>query len=168
MTSEEVKELIHAIESSSFKYFELSQGDFSIKMSKREIDTAYVSSVDTMVQTNSKVYSMGDSDQVQSTPLPESSRDNRVEDAGKDEDEADLHVVHAPIVGTSYLSSSPETPAFVKPGDRITTGQTLFIIEAMKVMNEIKSDVDGIVKEILVEDGQAVEFNQALIKIDTE
>lgn len=168
MTSEEVKELIDAIESSSFKYFELSQGDFSIKMSKRDVDTAYVSPVDTTVQTNAKAYSMGDSDQVQSTHVSESSRDNHVEEAGNDEDDAALHIVHAPIVGTSYLSSSPETPAFVKPGDRVTTGQTLFIIEAMKVMNEIKSDVDGIVKEILVEDGQAVEFNQALIKIDTE
>ncbi len=168
MTSEEVKELIHAIESSSFKYFELSQGDFSIKMSKREIDTAYVSSLDSSAQTTAQPYVKDDSDQVKSNRAPEYSSVNHAEDAGKDEDDADLHVVHAPIVGTSYLSSSPETPAFVKPGDRITTGQTLFIIEAMKVMNEIKSDVDGIVKEILVEDGQAVEFNQALIKIDTE
>ena len=73
------------------------------------------------------------------------------------------HTIHSPIVGTFYGSASPETPAFIQVGDRISTGQTICIIEAMKIMNEIESDVDGIVTEILVENASPVEFNQPLV-----
>lgn len=73
------------------------------------------------------------------------------------------HTIHAPIVGTFYGATSPESPAFIQVGDRISTGQTICIIEAMKIMNEIESDVDGIVTEILVENASPVEFNQPLV-----
>ena len=73
------------------------------------------------------------------------------------------HTIHSPIVGTFYGSASPETPAFIQVGDRISSGQTICIIEAMKIMNEIESDVDGIVTEILVENASPVEFNQPLV-----
>ena len=73
------------------------------------------------------------------------------------------HTIHSPIVGTFYGATSPESPAFIQVGDRISTGQTICIIEAMKIMNEIESDVDGIVTEILVENASPVEFNQPLV-----
>lgn len=74
--------------------------------------------------------------------------------------------VRAPMVGTIYLSPSPGSPAFVKAGDTVQKGQTLCIIEAMKVMNQIKAPKDGVVKEILVHDAQPVEFDQVLLIID--
>ena len=76
-----------------------------------------------------------------------------------------LHEVLSPMVGTFYSSPSPEADPFVSEGDRIESGQTVCIIEAMKIMNEIPADVQGEVVEILVGDGQPVEYNQALFKI---
>ena len=76
-----------------------------------------------------------------------------------------LHEVLSPMVGTFYRSPSPEADPFVNESDRIESGQTLCIIEAMKIMNEIPADVQGEVVEILVVDGQPVEYNQALFKI---
>jgi acetyl-CoA carboxylase biotin carboxyl carrier protein len=69
------------------------------------------------------------------------------------------------MVGTFYRSANPEAPEFVKIGDTVKIGQTLCIIEAMKLLNEIESDKDGIVKEILVNNGQGVEFDQPLFVI---
>lgn len=76
-----------------------------------------------------------------------------------------LHEVLSPMVGTFYQAPSPEADPFVREGDRIESGQTLCIIEAMKILNEIPADVPGEVVEILVDDGQPVEYNQALLKI---
>ena len=69
------------------------------------------------------------------------------------------------MVGTFYRSPSPEADPFVNEGDGIESGQTVCIIEAMKIMNEIPADVQGEVVEVLVDDGQPVEYNQALFKI---
>ena len=75
------------------------------------------------------------------------------------------HIVKSPMVGTFYRSSSPGSPAFVEVGSSIKEGETLCIIEAMKLLNEIDSDFSGIVTKILVENGQPVEFGQPLFVI---
>ncbi|MEO7494945.1 MAG: acetyl-CoA carboxylase biotin carboxyl carrier protein [Massilia sp.] len=75
------------------------------------------------------------------------------------------HVVKSPMVGTFYRSSAPGTPAFVEVGSQIKEGDTVCIIEAMKLLNEIDSDVSGVVTKILVENGQPVEFGQPLFII---
>ncbi len=75
------------------------------------------------------------------------------------------HVVASPMVGTFYRAPSPGADPFVQVGDAVKEGQTLCIIEAMKLLNEIESDKAGVVKEILVENGQAVEFGQPLFVI---
>lgn len=75
------------------------------------------------------------------------------------------NVVKAPLVGTYYNASSPETPPFVEVGDTVKKGQTLGIIEAMKLMNEIESEFDGVVEAILVENEQMVEYGQPLFVI---
>ena len=79
--------------------------------------------------------------------------------------EPEGHVVKSPMVGTFYRAASPGTKAFVEAGDIVEVGDTLCIIEAMKLMNEIESDKAGVVKEVLVENGQAVEFGQPLVVI---
>ena len=85
--------------------------------------------------------------------------------AATPEDEG--HVVKSPMVGTFYRSPSPGAPAFVEIGQSISEGQTLCIIEAMKLLNEIESDVSGTVKRILVENGQPIEYGQPLFVIAT-
>ena len=74
--------------------------------------------------------------------------------------------IQAPIVGTFYRAASQETKPYIEAGDRISVGQVICIIEAMKIMNEIESDVGGTVIEILVENGTPVEFNQPLVVVD--
>jgi len=72
----------------------------------------------------------------------------------------------SPMPGTFYTSSSPETPSYVKVGDKVSKGDTLCIIEAMKIMNEIEAEKDGVIISLLVENGQAVEYNQPIFEID--
>ena len=74
-------------------------------------------------------------------------------------------VVKSPLVGVAYLSPSPDKPAFVAVGDTVKKGQTLMIIEAMKVMNEVPADRDGVVTEILVANQDVVEYGQGLVRI---
>ncbi|MED5373087.1 MAG: acetyl-CoA carboxylase biotin carboxyl carrier protein [Myxococcota bacterium] len=74
--------------------------------------------------------------------------------------------VESPMVGTFYRSPSPDSPAFANVGDKVTKGQPLCIVEAMKLMNEIEAEVSGTVKAILVENAQPVQFGQALFIID--
>jgi acetyl-CoA carboxylase biotin carboxyl carrier protein len=74
-------------------------------------------------------------------------------------------VIRAPLVGTFYRAPSPDAPAYAKVGDRVRKGQVVCIVEAMKLMNQVESDVDGVVAEILVENGQAVQFGQELFRL---
>ena len=76
------------------------------------------------------------------------------------------HVLTSPMVGTFYRSSSPGAAAFVDVGDTVKVGQTLCIIEAMKILNEIECDKDGVIKSVRAENGQAVEYGQALFVIE--
>jgi acetyl-CoA carboxylase biotin carboxyl carrier protein len=81
------------------------------------------------------------------------------------EDETGIHYITSPIVGTFYRSSNPTAAPFVQPGDRVRPGQTLCIVEAMKLMNEIECDVAGEVVKVLVENGQPVEYGERLFAI---
>ncbi len=83
----------------------------------------------------------------------------------KKEDKQNIHVVKSPLVGTFYRAPSPNAEPFVKEGDFVKKGQVLCIVEAMKIMNEIESDVEGIVERILVENGKPVEYGQELFWI---
>jgi acetyl-CoA carboxylase biotin carboxyl carrier protein len=81
------------------------------------------------------------------------------------EAKGNAHLVASPIVGIFYRAPSPNAPSFVEVGDAVKKKQTLCIVEAMKLMNEIESDVDGVVKEIFVENGKSVEYGQKLFSI---
>jgi acetyl-CoA carboxylase biotin carboxyl carrier protein len=89
----------------------------------------------------------------------------KVEVEKKDESKK-YHVIKSPLVGTFYRAPSPGAPPFVEEGDIVSKGQVLCIIEALKVMNEIESDVDGKVVKILVENGEPVEYGQELFYIE--
>jgi acetyl-CoA carboxylase biotin carboxyl carrier protein len=79
--------------------------------------------------------------------------------------EEDLHIVPSPMVGTFYRAPSPDAEAFVSEGESIAVGRTLCVIEAMKIMNEIEADIAGVVVEVLVANGDPVEYNQPLLKL---
>ena len=79
--------------------------------------------------------------------------------------DAGLHVITSPIVGTFYRSPNPEAPPFVNVGDRVSKGQVLCIIEAMKLMNEIECDVDGVLAQIYPQNGQPVEYGEKLFAV---
>lgn len=76
------------------------------------------------------------------------------------------HTITSPLIGTFYSSPSPDAPSFVNVGDRVKKGQVIGIIEAMKLMNELESDFDGVIKEILVKDETVVEFGQPLFILE--
>jgi len=85
--------------------------------------------------------------------------------AEEDAAEVGQHIITSPIVGTFYRSANPESEAFVNVGDRVSKGQVLCIIEAMKLMNEIESDVDGVVTRIYPQNGQPIEYGEKLFAV---
>lgn len=137
MNFNEVKELVSMIDSSSLKSFELTLDNCNIKMNK----------TGNAFSNNS----------VQSEEAPAAP-------ATKTEDLSG-NIVKAPLVGTFYISSGPGKEAFAPVGKKVKKGDVLCIIEAMKIMNEVVSDFDGEVKEILAENEQLVEYGQPLFRI---
>jgi len=98
-----------------------------------------------------------------SPPLPAAEE---MPSKATDEDaRADLHAIKAPMVGTFFRAASPEESPFINAGDQVEPGQTIGIIEAMKIMNEIEADIKGEVVEILVDNAEPVEYNQLLLYI---
>ena len=98
------------------------------------------------------------------SPIPAPQKEH--EEAPSAED--NFYTIRAPMVGTFYRAPAPEAEPFVKEGDRVKVGQTVCIIEAMKIMNEIESDVDGTIVKVLAENAQPVEYGQELflVKLD--
>jgi acetyl-CoA carboxylase biotin carboxyl carrier protein len=95
------------------------------------------------------------------TPAEKAATAKAAEDAA----EVGLHIITSPIVGTFYRSANPESEPFVNVGDRIAKGQVLCIIEAMKLMNEIEADVDGVVTRIYPQNGQPIEYGEKLFAV---
>ena len=97
---------------------------------------------------------------------PAAVADSREPDPGaRASDDESLRSIVSPMVGTFYAAPSPEAPPFIQVGERVSKGQVVCIIEAMKLMNEIESEYDGVVAERVAENAQGVEFGQALFKI---
>lgn len=118
-----------------------------------------VDGVSVRVERNSKVIA------TQVNGIADSFAQNHSEPKKEAKSTLEDKVIKSPIVGTFYLTPGPNEKPFVKVGDSVTKGQSVCVIEAMKIMNEIESDFDGIVKEILVSSGTLVEYDQPLIVI---
>ncbi|HEY4647514.1 MAG TPA: acetyl-CoA carboxylase biotin carboxyl carrier protein [Gemmatimonadales bacterium] len=101
-------------------------------------------------------------------PVAASAAEAEHRDAGTRPAAAATHLkeIRSPMVGTFYKAPEPGAEAYVRVGSRVTPGQTVCIIEAMKIMNEIEAEIAGVVREISVEDGQPVEFGQVLFRVD--
>src|SRR5579859_5732713 len=153
MNQKELKELIEFLIEKDVAEFELERGDVKVCIKRGAI----VAVAPPMVQSVPMV-AAAPASQAESTAAAQAPRS-----AGPSEE--GLHMVKSPIVGTFYESPSPGSPPFVKSGNVIEAGQVLCIIEAMKLMNEIEADVSGEVVKRLVNNGQPVEYGQALFSI---
>jgi acetyl-CoA carboxylase biotin carboxyl carrier protein len=162
MNQKELKELIDLVIDKGITEFELERGDVKVRI-KRGGDIV-ASLPDTRYYAvhgaPPAVPELGVVPVVPPPPPPGTPV------AAKEPEPAEnLHIVRSPIVGTFYESPSPGSPPFVKPGDMVSLGQVLCIVEAMKLMNEIESDVAGEVVKKLVTNGQPIEYGQELFAI---
>jgi acetyl-CoA carboxylase biotin carboxyl carrier protein len=101
----------------------------------------------------------------QAAPPPEAEKSPEPLEAPQKKKEDNLHYISSPMIGTFYRAPDPSAPPFVEVGDEVKKNQILCIIEAMKLMNEIESDTDGILKEIFVKNGNPIEYGQKLFSI---
>lgn len=151
-----VKKLLDLISDSDVDEVSIEEGDFKLKVKKTSDAPAQP------VQ-----YQMAQPQQPQPAPQPAAPSGAPGDDQESSKQaEPGGDVVKSPIVGTFYESPSPEDPPFVKVGDKIEKGQTLCIIEAMKIMNEIEAEYSGTVEKILVDNASPVEFDQPLFIIN--
>ncbi len=160
-----IKELIETVNSSDIAYFEYETNDGHIKMDKsltRNLTEAPLNSKEIIIKDEDKK-------EIKASTSNKDTNISQVQSVNKEEikpsEDENLYVVKAPMVGTFYSSPSPDKEAFVKLGDKVNTSSILCIIEAMKLMNEIECEVNGTIKEILVKDGEMVEYGQPLFKI---
>jgi len=156
MNIKEVKDLIHEVLQSDISEFELENTGTRIRL-KRGFGKDAAISFSNMPQSSPGIPAVAPSNAFKPAPIQAES----VEDAG----DAELHIITSPIVGTVYCSATPGSAAFVKPGDHVKEGTVLCIVEAMKLMNEIPSDVAGEIVRIFIENGTPVEFGQKLFSI---
>ncbi|MDE2260658.1 MAG: acetyl-CoA carboxylase biotin carboxyl carrier protein [Betaproteobacteria bacterium] len=154
MDLRKLKKLIELVEESGIAELEITEGEEKVRIAKVAPNSQAVMTSHPMAFHYPA--------QTPTTPAPHSSP---ISAAAATVPEDDGHVVKSPMVGTFYRSPSPGAPVFVEVGQSISEGQTLCIIEAMKLLNEIESDVSGTVKRILVENGQPIEYGQPLFVI---
>jgi acetyl-CoA carboxylase biotin carboxyl carrier protein len=163
MNQKEIKELIEFLIDKDIAEFELERGDVKLRVKRGGANAA-----PTHVVAMATPVPLAASAPVAAAPAAPSAVSAPPAAAPTAEDElAGAHIVKSPIVGTFYESPSPGAPPFVKPGDSVTTGQVLCIVEAMKLMNEIESDNSGTILKCFCVNGQPVEYGQSLFAIRT-
>ena len=152
---QQIEELLRFMGEHNLEEFEYSRGDLRIRLRKPSAGVAY-----------GVPRALAAPEIIMASPLaPAEAATPAAQAAPEGRSSEDLHLVKSPIVGTFYGSPSPGAEAFVKVGAFVEAGQTLCIVEAMKLMNEIESDESGEVVRIFVENGQPVEYGQPLFGI---
>ena len=155
MDIRKVKKLIELLDESGIAEIEITEGEESVRISRYPPGTMAAPAVAAPLIAAAAPAATA-------APAPKAAPD--ATPAADPEDDGFL--VIAPMVGTFYASSSPGAAAYVQVGDRINEGDTLCIIEAMKMMNQIEADTSGVIKSIRVQDGEPVEYGQTLFVID--
>ena len=146
MDIRKVKKLIELLEESGLSEIEITEGEDTVRITKKTPKDP----------KKTEVYSASETVPRQPDTALEPTKNNH---------QNNFHKILAPMIGTFFLTPEPGAEAFVKVGDEVSQGDTLCIIEAMKMMNQIESDIDGIVERILVQSGDPVEYDQALFLI---
>ena len=154
MDIRKIKKLIELVEESGISELEFSEGEESVRISR----AAPAASFPVMQQAYAAP--------VQQPALSAAVAPAAAEAAPAAAAEISGHIVRSPMVGTFYRTPSPDAKAFIEVGQKVNVGDTLCIVEAMKMMNQIEADKSGTVKAILVESGQPVEFDEPLVVIE--
>jgi len=154
MDIRKVKKLIELLDESGIAEIEITEGEESVRISRYAQGAAPVIAPAPAVIAQAPAGSPAPS----TVPHPAAAAPSEPEEEG--------FAVTAPMVGTYYSAASPGSAAFVQVGDRVSAGDTLCIIEAMKMMNQIEADVSGVIKSIRVQNGDPVEYGQILFVID--
>ena len=154
MDIRKIKKLIELVEESGISELEISEGEESVRISR----AAPAASFPVMQQAYAAP--------VQQPALSAAVAPAAAETAPAAAAEISGHIVRSPMVGTFYRTPSPDAKAFIEVGHKVNVGDTLCIVEAMKMMNQIEADKSGTVKAILVESGQPVEFDEPLVVIE--
>ena len=158
MTFKEIQELIKLVGKSNLSEFKFKKKDVEISM---RTDKYQSSGKATMVQQAVPMMAPTPA----ASPAPSAAAAPKTEEKGS-EDLSGLLEIKSPIVGTFYRSSSPDKDAFVKVGDSVDVGTVVCIVEAMKLFNEIESEVSGKIVKSLIEDSSPVEYDQVLFLVD--
>lgn len=167
MTIDEIVTLIQAVSDHGLTSFEYEEGDAKLILKKKKKKNAVPAQMTPVVFSQPAQPMMNSMTMPMAAPVEMTAQPVGVE-AEKKEEAVDIgsdNVVVSPLVGTFYQASSPEAEPFVKVGDPVKKGQVLGIIEAMKLMNEIESEFDGVVEAVLVNDEDVVEYGQPLFRI---
>ena len=155
MDLRKLKSLIDLVQQSGIAELEITEGEEKVRICRTGPASPHVAPAQVYtVAPGAPAPAPAPAGAVPAAPAPAAEREAQ---------EPEGHVIRSPMVGTFYRSSAPGAKAFVQVGDTVKSGDTLCIIEAMKLLNEIESDRDGTVKAVLVENGQPVEYGEPLI-----
>ncbi|RBP89444.1 acetyl-CoA carboxylase biotin carboxyl carrier protein [Cytobacillus firmus] len=162
---QEIRELIKLVDQSNIDEFVYEHEGSKIKMKKKGNEAAVVQQIQpAVVQASAPA-----PQPVQSAAVEEPKAEAPAQVPAPQADAAeDLHKIVSPMVGTFYQSSSPDADAYVKAGSKVTKDSIVCIVEAMKLFNEIEAEVNGEIVEVLVKDGQLVEYGQPLFLVKPE
>ncbi len=155
MDLRKLKKLIDLVEESGIAELEITEGEEKVRISRVNQTTQTTVTTTPQAATTQPVTTSTPAEATPASPAGEAAPPA----------EAEGHVVKAPMVGTFYRSASPGAKPFVEVGQKVNQGDTLCIIEAMKLLNEIEADYTGVIKEILAENGQPVEYGEPLFVI---
>jgi len=168
MTFKEIQELIKLVTKSELAEFKVKKQDFELSIrTKSFTKSSGVTHIATPMANIAAPIAPAAAPVAAPAAVEATKAPKEAAAASKDEvDAANLLEVKSPIVGTFYRSASPEKPAFVKVGDTIAAGDVVCIVEAMKLFNEIESEISGKVVKVLLEDASPVEYDQVLFLVD--
>ena len=155
MDIRKIKKLIELVEESGIAELEISEGEESVRISRSPANMGYP----VMQQAYAAPLAPAPAAAPAAAAAP-------VAEPAAASNEISGHIVRSPMVGTFYRTPSPDAKAFIEVGQKVNAGDTLCIVEAMKMMNQIEADKSGVVKAILVESGQPVEFDEPLVVIE--
>ena len=161
----EILELIDKVADKGLSAVEIESAGVKVRIEGKSNEPTFTTFVHQGSGMSSGQHALDRSTTQALPPMPPPS--SPVVQAKPAEPEEDLHVIPSPIVGTFYRAPNPESSPFVNVGDRVTKGKVLCIIEAMKLLNEIESDVEGTIVEIVPQNGQPVEYGEKLFAIRT-
>ena len=161
-----LERLIRAVDGSGIDHVEIERGETRVRVSKSPLAQPVVQGNATALSTpNANHHEEGPATREAEGPAPETAAAERIEPSGGGNGIGRITDITSPMVGTFYRAPMADAPPYVEVGHKVSPGDTLCIIEAMKLMNELECEIPGTIVEICVENGEPVEFGQPLFRV---